>query len=107
MQITAQDITQAFLPAGFVWQVTLPCDPDGKAKEIATQASVRLRGSSKQAFSFAGASKGFAFASFTARAHAQNAILLMNGKVGTTEVHTSKQIVLVTSAPNFCPAVEH
>ncbi|KAK9829098.1 hypothetical protein WJX72_003878 [[Myrmecia] bisecta] len=54
-QVKEEDVRQLLSPAGFVWELTLPCNADGKTR-------------------------GFAFAGFTCRAHAEKAILLANGK---------------------------
>jgi nucleolar protein 4 len=53
--VNEQAIRAAFVPAGFVWEVTIPRDVDGK-------------------------SRGFAFVGFICRAHAERGVKSVNGK---------------------------
>lgn len=53
--VNEQAIRAAFVPAGFVWEVTIPRDVDGKPR-------------------------GFAFVGFICRAHAERGVKLVNGK---------------------------
>jgi nucleolar protein 4 len=56
MQATEAHIRAALQQAGFVWELTLPRDQDGKLR-------------------------GFAFGAFMMRAHAEKAIKIVNGTV--------------------------
>ncbi len=55
-QVTEQALRAALAPSGFVWSLTLPRQPDGRLK-------------------------GFAFAAFTLRSHADKAVSQLNGMV--------------------------
>jgi nucleolar protein 4 len=56
MQVTEDAMLKLLAPAGFLWEVKIPRNPDGRAQ-------------------------GFGFAAFTCKAHAEKAIQLANGKL--------------------------
>jgi len=96
VQVKEADLTMLLTPAGFVWELTLPKKDDGEhhepcnssvrrtAEEIipTVGAFIGTSVTSMVHLLTAGTSKGFAFASFTSRAHSERAIKLVNGKVG-------------------------
>lgn len=56
MQATEAQLRTALVKAGFLWELSMPKGPDGRFK-------------------------GYAFATYTLRAHAERAIALVNGEV--------------------------
>lgn len=92
MQVQEKDIKTLMSPAGFVWETTIPRKEDGGSEHYSEAlnytliSGLRMRMGSKVHnslivfFVLAGSSKGFGFASFTSRSHAEKGIKLANGK---------------------------
>jgi hypothetical protein len=77
-------VRKAMGQAGFVWQLTWPTGPDGRFK-------------------------GFAFASYTLRAHAERAVQKLNGMVRTCLWCSAQRLlleVLMRRASDCMPSVE-
>ena len=97
LQVTAEDLKAALEEeSAFVWDLTLPKKEDGMPSAFAScdhqAASLHYAPKSSQPllivtngdWSHVGTLKGFGFATFLTRGHAESAIKLTNGKVGVS-----------------------
>ena len=89
LQVTDDMLRSALHGAGFVWELVLPRNAEG-ALPLAYFLSLPSQccgaadiAGSEAAIVAAGKPRGFAFAGFTCRAHAEKAIVLVNGQVHT------------------------
>ena len=119
LQVSEAELRSVLAPAGFVWELKVPRSPDGAPSPIPclagcledsvlanpftgslalpfhadselVHAAVGLRRGSWNA----GQARGFAFAGFMCRAHAEKAITVANGQVSTPELPASSPTCL-------------
>ena len=115
LQVNEAELRSVLSPAGFVWELKVPRSSDGTSSPLLCQAacledcvlitlaigSLALPlyavlywygaavGLKTEVSSNAGQARGFAFAGFMCRAHAEKAITVANGQVSTPELPSS------------------